>query len=49
MASREQIFEALSSVYDTCSVFNGTRLDIARWASSTTSSRTRAMCTSGSC
>jgi metal-sulfur cluster biosynthetic enzyme len=28
MATREQIFEALSSVYDTCSVFNGTRLDI---------------------
>jgi metal-sulfur cluster biosynthetic enzyme len=28
MANREQIFEALSSVYDTCSVFNGTRLDI---------------------
>jgi metal-sulfur cluster biosynthetic enzyme len=28
MAIREQIFEALSSVYDTCSLFNGTRLDI---------------------
>jgi metal-sulfur cluster biosynthetic enzyme len=28
MATREQILEALSSVYDTCSVFNGTRLDI---------------------
>jgi metal-sulfur cluster biosynthetic enzyme len=28
MANREQIFEALSSVYDTCSLFNGTRLDI---------------------
>jgi metal-sulfur cluster biosynthetic enzyme len=28
MATREQIFEALSSVYDTCSIFNGTRLDI---------------------
>jgi metal-sulfur cluster biosynthetic enzyme len=28
MATREQIFEALSSVYDTCSLFNGTRLDI---------------------
>jgi metal-sulfur cluster biosynthetic enzyme len=28
MGTREQIFEALSSVYDTCSVFNGTRLDI---------------------
>ena len=28
MATREQIYEALSSVYDTCSVFNGTRLDI---------------------
>jgi metal-sulfur cluster biosynthetic enzyme len=28
MATREQIFEALSAVYDTCSVFNGTRLDI---------------------
>lgn len=25
---REQIYEALSTVYDTCSVFNGTRLDI---------------------
>ena len=28
MATREQIFEALSSVYDTCSIFNSTRLDI---------------------
>jgi metal-sulfur cluster biosynthetic enzyme len=28
MAAREQIYEALSTVYDTCSVFNGTRLDI---------------------
>jgi metal-sulfur cluster biosynthetic enzyme len=28
MATREQICEALSSVYDTCSLFNGTRLDI---------------------
>jgi metal-sulfur cluster biosynthetic enzyme len=28
MATREQILEALSSVYDTCSLFNGTRLDI---------------------
>jgi metal-sulfur cluster biosynthetic enzyme len=28
MATREQIFEVLSSVYDTCSIFNGTRLDI---------------------
>jgi metal-sulfur cluster biosynthetic enzyme len=28
MGTREQIFEALSSVYDTCSLFNGTRLDI---------------------
>jgi metal-sulfur cluster biosynthetic enzyme len=28
MASREQIYEALGKVYDTCSVFNGTRLDI---------------------
>ena len=28
MASQDQIFEALSSVYDTCSIFNGTRLDI---------------------
>jgi metal-sulfur cluster biosynthetic enzyme len=27
-ATRDQIFEALSSVYDTCSVFNGTRLNI---------------------
>ena len=28
MATREQILEALCSVYDTCSLFNGTRLDI---------------------
>jgi metal-sulfur cluster biosynthetic enzyme len=28
MASREQIYAALATVYDTCSVFNGTRLDI---------------------
>jgi metal-sulfur cluster biosynthetic enzyme len=28
MATRKQIFEVLSSVYDTCSIFNGTRLDI---------------------
>jgi metal-sulfur cluster biosynthetic enzyme len=28
MATRKQIYEALSTVYDTCSVFNGTRLDI---------------------
>jgi metal-sulfur cluster biosynthetic enzyme len=28
MASREQIYDALRTVYDTCSVFNGTRLDI---------------------
>jgi metal-sulfur cluster biosynthetic enzyme len=28
MATREQIFERLGTVYDTCSVFNGTRLDI---------------------
>jgi metal-sulfur cluster biosynthetic enzyme len=28
MPSREQIDEALRTVYDTCSVFNGTRLDI---------------------
>jgi metal-sulfur cluster biosynthetic enzyme len=28
VGAREQIFEALSSVYDTCSLFNGTRLDI---------------------
>jgi metal-sulfur cluster biosynthetic enzyme len=28
MGPREQIFEALTSVYDTCSLFNGTRLDI---------------------
>ena len=28
MATREQLFEALELVYDTCSLFNGTRLDI---------------------
>jgi metal-sulfur cluster biosynthetic enzyme len=28
MATREQIYDALSTVYDTCSVFNGTNLDI---------------------
>jgi metal-sulfur cluster biosynthetic enzyme len=28
MASQKQIYAALSTVYDTCSVFNGTRLDI---------------------
>ena len=28
MASRAQIYETLGTVYDTCSVFNGTRLDI---------------------
>ena len=28
MTTQEQIFQALGSVYDTCSVFNGTRLDI---------------------
>jgi metal-sulfur cluster biosynthetic enzyme len=28
MASRKQIYETLSTVYDTCSLFNGTRLDI---------------------
>jgi metal-sulfur cluster biosynthetic enzyme len=28
MATQKQIFEALSSVYDTCSIFNGSRLDI---------------------
>jgi metal-sulfur cluster biosynthetic enzyme len=28
MASREQIYAALATVYDTCSLFNGTRLDI---------------------
>jgi metal-sulfur cluster biosynthetic enzyme len=28
MGTREQIFEVLSSVYDTCSLFNGTCLDI---------------------
>jgi metal-sulfur cluster biosynthetic enzyme len=28
MPTREQIYHALSTVYDTCSVFNGTRLDI---------------------
>jgi metal-sulfur cluster biosynthetic enzyme len=28
MASQEQVYEALATVYDTCSLFNGTRLDI---------------------
>ena len=28
MASQEDIYAALSTVYDTCSLFNGTRLDI---------------------
>lgn len=28
MASQKEIYEALSTVYDTCSLFNGTRLDI---------------------
>ena len=28
MPTREQIYDALSTVYDTCSVFNGTKLDI---------------------
>ena len=28
MASRKQVYAALATVYDTCSVFNGTRLDI---------------------
>jgi metal-sulfur cluster biosynthetic enzyme len=28
MATRAQIYEALSTVYDTCSIFNRTRLDI---------------------
>jgi metal-sulfur cluster biosynthetic enzyme len=28
MPTREQIYDALSTVYDTCSVFNGTNLDI---------------------
>jgi metal-sulfur cluster biosynthetic enzyme len=28
MASQEQIYRALATVYDTCSLFNGTRLDI---------------------
>jgi metal-sulfur cluster biosynthetic enzyme len=28
MASRQQIYAALATVHDTCSVFNGTRLDI---------------------
>lgn len=28
MATRTQIYQALGTVYDTCSVFNGTRLDI---------------------
>jgi metal-sulfur cluster biosynthetic enzyme len=28
MASQKQIYAALATVYDTCSLFNGTRLDI---------------------
>jgi metal-sulfur cluster biosynthetic enzyme len=28
MATQKQLLEALSSVYDTCSIFNSTRLDI---------------------
>jgi metal-sulfur cluster biosynthetic enzyme len=28
MTTRQQIYDALSTVYDTCSVFNGTNLDI---------------------
>jgi metal-sulfur cluster biosynthetic enzyme len=28
MASRKQVYQALATVYDTCSLFNGTRLDI---------------------
>ena len=28
MPTREQIYDVLSTVYDTCSLFNGTRLDI---------------------
>jgi metal-sulfur cluster biosynthetic enzyme len=28
MPTREQIYDALSTVHDTCSVFNGTNLDI---------------------
>jgi metal-sulfur cluster biosynthetic enzyme len=28
MLTREQIYEALRTVHDTCSIFNGTRLDI---------------------
>ena len=28
MPTREQIYDALGTVYDTCSVFNGTKLDI---------------------
>jgi metal-sulfur cluster biosynthetic enzyme len=28
MATRDQIYAALATVYDTCSLFNGTRLDI---------------------
>jgi metal-sulfur cluster biosynthetic enzyme len=28
VASRTEIYEALATVYDTCSIFNGTRLDI---------------------
>jgi metal-sulfur cluster biosynthetic enzyme len=27
-ATREEIYDALSTVYDTCSIFNGTHLDI---------------------
>jgi metal-sulfur cluster biosynthetic enzyme len=28
MASQKQVYAALATVYDTCSLFNGTRLDI---------------------
>jgi metal-sulfur cluster biosynthetic enzyme len=28
MATREQVYTALATVHDTCSIFNGTRLDI---------------------
>ena len=28
MPTRKQLYDALSTVYDTCSVFNGTKLDI---------------------
>jgi metal-sulfur cluster biosynthetic enzyme len=28
MPTRKQIYDALSTIYDTCSVFNGTKLDI---------------------